>query len=164
MSLFDDRAERKVDLKTFIRCMTCSKYNKVLSSCDRYWVIKMKSIQTQMKFKTCNHFSINKNVTTNMICRIMIFCSTFDYYFTSKNRLKIFKLVNVEIFLNRAFKRLNFDKSCVVTLTFFRFREMSIFCFWNTFDSLYHMHHHVFNNWWRTFIIIISWIFIKSCF
>jgi hypothetical protein len=117
-----------------------------------------------MKFKTCDHLSINKNVTTSMICRNTIFCSIFIHCLTSKKRIKIFKLVNDEIFLNRAFKRFNFDKFCVVTNTFFRF-------FWIDISAFKMILIHVitciimfFNNWWRISIIMISWMFTRLCF
>jgi hypothetical protein len=162
--LFDDRAKTKINLKIFIRYITCWRYCKVFSSCDRYWVINMKSINVQIKFKTCDYLSINKNVTTNMICRNTIFCSIFVHCLTSKKRKKILKLVNDEIFLNRAFKRFNFDKFCVVTNTFFRFFEIDISAFKMILIHDITCIIMFFNNWWRILIIMISWMFTRSCF
>jgi hypothetical protein len=164
VSLFDDRAEKKIDLKTFIRYIACWRYCRVLSSCDRYWVINMKSINARMKFRACDHLSINKNVTTNMICRSTTFCSIFVHCLTSKKRIKILKLVNDEIFLNRAFRRFNFDKFCVVTSTFFRFLEIDISAFRMILIHVMTCIIMFFNNWWRISIIMISWMFTRSCF
>ncbi len=163
VSLFDDRAKTKIDLKIFIRYKTCWRYCRMLSLCDRYWVIFMKSINARMKFKPCDHLFINKNVMTSMICRNTIFCSIFVHCLTSKKRIKILKFVNDEIFLNRAFKRFNFDKFCVVTRTSFHFLEIDIFVFRMILTYVMTCIIMLFNNWWRISIIMISLI-VESSF
>jgi hypothetical protein len=126
--------------------------------------MNMKSINTRIKFKTNDNSSISKNVMTNIICRIITFCSTLVHYFTLKNRLNILKFVNVEIFLNRAFKQFKSKKSRVVIFMFFRFRDIDIFVFKKTLSHYITCIVMFFNNWWKVFIIMISWMFIKSCF
>jgi hypothetical protein len=164
MFLSNDRKCRNTDLKQFIRYKTWFIYCKIFSLCERYCVINTKSTKTRMKFNAWNYLFINSEIITNIICRIIAFCSISIHCLTSKNWLNLFKSMKAITLWNLAFNWFKFEISCFVEFVYVRFLEIDIFAFNKSLIQMITCMIMSFNNWWRTFNIMISCMFIISCF
>jgi hypothetical protein len=155
--LFNERCDRNIDLNAFIRWSACFKYYKMLSLCERYWVNNTKSMSVLIKFTICDHLFMNNDVNIDINCRTIVFCSIFVHCLTRLKWLNIFNFVKNVTHLKRASSRFN-------SLDRFRFFDIEISVFNNDLIQFNKCMIMFFNNWWKTFIIMISWMFIKSWF